>query len=83
MQNCRFGSKIEIPKNMQKSILKPRLSGSVQKNARKNIKYFRNETILKIHQFLKAIAHAKLSIWVKNSNSQKDVESDSTTTLTT
>ena len=66
MQNCRFGSKIKIPKNMQKSILQPDESSSVQKTARKNTKLSTNKTILKIGHFAKAIAHAKLSVWVKN-----------------
>ena len=35
MQNCRFGWKIKIPKNMQKSILQPRVRGSVQKTVEK------------------------------------------------
>ena len=39
---------------------------SVQKNAPKNSKYSRNETILKIGHHAKAIAHAKSSLWVKN-----------------
>ena len=45
---------------------------SVQNTARKNLKYARNETILKIGHLAKAIAHAKAiafakwSVWVKN-----------------
>ena len=44
----------------------------MQKNARKNTKYSRNETILKIGHLAEAIAHAKAigfakwSVWVKN-----------------
>ena len=37
-----------------------------KKPAPKNIKYSRNETILKIGHNAKAIAHAKSSLWVKN-----------------
>ena len=54
MENGQFRSKIKIPKNMSKSIpqIIPRFS--VQKTARKNIKYSRNETILKIGHHAKA-----------------------------
>ena len=44
---------------MRKTILQERYSRSVQKTARKNSKYPRNETILKIGHLAKAIAHAK------------------------
>ena len=66
MQNPHFRSKIKIPKNMSKSILQIIYSCFVQKNAQKNTKYSRNETILKIGYNAKAIAHAKSSLWVKN-----------------
>ena len=65
MQNPHFGSKIKIPINMSKSILQI-IYSSVQKNAPKNTKYSRNETILKIGHHVKAIAHAKSSLWLKN-----------------
>ena len=55
MQNPHFGSKIKIPKNMSKSILQIIYSCSVQKTARKNTKYSRNESILKIGPYPKAI----------------------------
>ena len=45
-------------------------SCSVQKTISKNTKYSRNEIILKIGHHAKAIAHAKSSLWVKNSNSK-------------
>ena len=51
---------------MQKTILQEFKSYSVQKTARKNAKYPRNETILKIGHVVKAIAFAKWSVWVKN-----------------
>ena len=57
---------------MRKTILQDYKSCSVQKSARKNTKYSRNETILKIGHPAKAIAHAKAidfakgSVWVKN-----------------
>ena len=52
--------------NMPKTTLQEHYSFSVQKTARKNIKYSRNETILKIDHLAKAIAFAKWSVWVKN-----------------
>ena len=48
MQNPHFGSKIKIPKNMSKSILRIISNCSVQKTAPKNTKCSRNESILKI-----------------------------------
>ena len=66
MQNGKFGSKIKNAKNMRKTILQEHWSCSVQKTARKKTKYSRNERILKIGHLAKAIAHAKLSVWVKN-----------------
>ena len=51
---------------MSKSILQIIESCSVQKTARKNTKYPRNESISKIGDHAKAIAFAKLSLWVKN-----------------
>ena len=51
---------------MSKSILRIIYSCSVQKTPVKSTKYSRNETILKIRQHAKAIAHAKSSLWVKN-----------------
>ena len=66
MQNPYFGSKIKIPKNMSKSILQIIYTSSVQKTARKNTKYSRNKTILKIGHHVKATAHAKSSLWLKN-----------------
>ena len=66
LQNRDFGSKIKIPQNMSKSILEVIKSSSVQKTARKNTNYSRNETILKIGHHAKPIAFAKSSLWVKN-----------------
>jgi len=72
LQNGQFRSKIKNGKNMPKTILQDYKSCSVQKTARKNTKYSRNETILKIGHLAKAIAHAKAiafakwSVWVKN-----------------
>ena len=66
MQNGQFGSKIKNAKNMRKTILEKQLNCSVQKTARRNASYLRNERILKFGHFAKAIAHAKWSVWVKN-----------------
>ena len=72
LQNDQFGTKIIKAKNMRKIILQDYYSCSVQKTARKNGKYSRNETTLKIGHLAKAIAHAKAiafekwSVWVKN-----------------
>ena len=57
---------------MQETILQEQHTCSLQKTARKNTQYWRNETILKIGHLAKAIAHAKAiafakwSVWVKN-----------------
>ena len=62
---------------MRETILGDHESCSVQKTFRKNTKYSRNETILKIGHFTKPIAHvkviafAKWSVWVKNLKYQK------------
>ena len=60
MENGQFGSKIKIPKNMTKCILQISYSCSVQKTARKNTKYSRNEAILKIGHHAKAMTPAKM-----------------------
>ena len=57
---------------MRKTILQEYWSSSVQKTAPNNTKYSRNETILKMGDFAKAIAFAKWSIWVKNLKCQKN-----------
>ena len=57
---------------MRKTMVQDYYSCSVQKTARKNTKYWRNETISKIGHLAKAIAHAKSiafgkwSVMVKN-----------------
>ena len=56
MQNGQFGSKIKNAKNMRKTMLEEHYISSVQKTARKNTKYSRNERILKIGHLAKAIA---------------------------
>ena len=59
-----LGQKLNIP-NMRKTIPKEYKSCSVQKTARKNTKYSKNETILKIGHLAKAIAHAKAIAFAK------------------
>ena len=72
MQNGQFGSKIKNTNPMRKTILQERYNCCVQKTARKNIKYSKNETILKIGHLARAIAYAKpiafakWSDWVKS-----------------
>ena len=53
----------------------------MKKTARKNSKYSRNETILKIGNLAKAIAFAKWSVWVKNYPCQKHAKSQSKRTV--
>ena len=71
MQNPHFGSKIQIPKHMSKSILQFIYSCSVQKTAPENTKYSRNQPILKIGLRAKPIADEKSLLWVKNKKFQK------------
>ena len=72
---------------MRKTILQEHWSCSVQKTPPKNTKYSRNETILKIGHLAKTIGHAKaiafakVSLWVKNYKCQKHAKNDSTRTL--
>ena len=63
---------------MSKSILQIIYSCSVQKTARKNSEYSRNDSFLKIGHHAKAIVHAKSSLWVKNYNSKKHINIHST-----
>ena len=56
---------------MPKSILQIINTSFVQKTARKNTKYSRNESILKIGHHAKAIANGKPSLRIKNQNSKK------------
>ena len=57
---------------MRKTILQEQHTCSVQKTARKNTQYWRNETILKIGHLPKAIAHAKAIAFAKWSVSVKN-----------
>ena len=60
----------KTPLRKTPNILQEHNSCSLQKTARENTKYSRNETILKSGHLAKAIAHAiafaKWSVWVKN-----------------
>ena len=61
MQNPHFGSKIKIPKNMSKSILQIISSCFLQKTARKNTKYSKNESILNVgHHVCKGYSPCKI-----------------------
>ena len=76
MQNGQFKSKTKNAKNMRKTILPEHKNCSVQKNTQKNVKFWRNETILKIGHLANgmviafangmAIAFAKWSVFVKS-----------------
>ena len=72
---------------MRKTILQDQHSYSVEKTARKNTKYSRNKTFLKISHLANAIAHAKAiafakwSVWVKNWKCQKHAKTQSTRTV--
>ena len=65
---------------MRKTIAQQQHCCSVQKTARKNTQYWRNETIFKIGHLAKAIAFAKWSAWVKNYKCQKHAKNHSTRT---
>ena len=76
---------------MRKTFLQEQKSCALQKTARKNTKYSRNTTILKIGHITKALAHAKAihakaiafakwSVWVKNFKCQKHAKNYSTRT---
>ena len=81
MQNPQFGSKIKIPKNMSKYILQLIYSCFVIKTAKKNTKYSRNESILRIGHHAKAIAHAKSQFGSELKIPKKHVKIHSTTHL--
>ena len=72
LENGQFRSIIKNARNVRKTIIQDYKSCFVQKTARKNTKYARNETFLKISHLAKTIAQGKgvafaeWSIWVKN-----------------
>jgi len=81
LKNGQFGGKIKNAKNMPKTILQEQYSCSVQKTTRKNTKYSKNETILKVGHLAKAIAFEKWSVLGKNLKCQKHAKTHSTGTV--
>ena len=61
-----LGQQLQKPKTCEKRLYKNIRVVLCKKTARKNTKYSRNETILKIGYLAKPIAFAKSSLWVKN-----------------
>ena len=59
---------------MSKSILQIIYTSCLQKTPRKNSKYSRTETILKIGHHANGIANKKSLLWVKNQNSVKHLK---------
>ena len=76
-----LGEKLKWPKTCKKRFCKHVGVVLCKKTAEKNTIYPRKETILKIGHLAKAIDFATWSIWLKNSNGQKRVKKDSTSTL--
>ena len=74
-------AQIKIQKNISKTILQFIYSCSLQKTARKNNKYSRNVSILKIGHYAKAIAHEKPSLWLKYKHQKKKAKIHSTNHL--
>ena len=72
-----LGQKLKMPQTAPNDSTRP-LELFCAKNARKNTKYSRNETILKIGHIAKAIAFAKCSVWVKNKKCQIHAKNDCT-----
>ena len=68
MQIGQFGVIIKYAKTMRKTFVQTHESCSMQKTARKNSLYSKNESIFKMAKNghnAKAIAHAKWPVWVK------------------
>ena len=67
-----LGQKLKMRKTCEKPFYENIRVVLCKKTARKNTKYWRNETVLKIGHLAKAIAHekaiafAKWSVWFKN-----------------
>ena len=76
-----LGQKLKLQKTCRNRFYEHNKVVLCKKTAPKNIKYSRNKTILKIGHFGKAIGFAKCSFWVKNENSKKHAEIDSTSTI--
>ena len=78
------GSKLKIVKIMRKTTLEAHSSCFVQKTAPKNTYYSKNDNISKMAQIghpAKAIASAKLSLWLENWNCQRHAKNNSKSTL--
>ena len=73
--------KLKLLKTCQNPFYKSFRVVLCKKTARKNTKYYRNESILKIGHYAKAIAHEKSSLWVKKYNCKKHVKIHSTNHL--
>ena len=65
MQNPHFKSKIKIPINMSNPFYKSFRVVLYKKNSRKNTKYSRNETMLKIGHHAKAEPMQNPHFWSK------------------
>ena len=76
-----LAQKLKWPKTCQKRFYKHVIVVYCKKTAGKNTIYLRNTTILKIGHLAKAIDFPRWSAWIKNSNGQKRVNKDSTSTL--
>ena len=76
-----LGQRLKFQKTYQNPFYKSFRVLLCKKTALKNTKYSRNESILNISHYAKAIAQAKFSLWVKNYNSKKHVKIHSTNHL--
>ena len=76
-----LGQKLKLQKTYQNPFYKSFKVVLCKKTAPKKTKYSRNETVLKIGHYAKAIAFAKSSLWVKNWNSKKHIKIHSTNHL--
>ena len=65
MQNGQSGSKNFFLQKYAENESTRTIKLFCEKTAGKNSQYSRNETILKIDQFGKSIAHAEWAVWVK------------------
>ena len=75
-----LGQKLKWPKTCEKRFCK-HVRVVLCKKLLQKTPYSRKETILKIGHLAKAIDFATWSVWLKNSNGQKRVKKDSTSTL--
>ena len=79
-----LGQNLQMPRTCEKPFYNTSAVVLCKKTARKNTKYWKKKTILKIGHLAKAIAHAKAiafakwSNWVKNYKCQKHAKNHST-----